>query len=108
MRDYRLYLTDIRESIEKINAYIAGMDLTSFSQDSKTFESVLYNIQIIGEAANRIPEEIRERHPGIDRRGIIGMRNVIVHGYFSIDPETVWKTVHESIPRLRVQITDIR
>lgn len=107
MRDYRLYLIDIEESIRKINEYVVGMDLHAFMDDSKTFESVLYNIQIIGEAANKIPMEIREKHPDIDWRGIIGMRNVIVHGYFYVDPETVWKTVHSSIPILSEQIQKI-
>ncbi|MCU0845837.1 MAG: DUF86 domain-containing protein [Spirochaetes bacterium] len=68
----------------------------------------MHNLFIIGEAAGKIPADIRERHPEIDWQAIIGMRNVIAHGYFSVDPDIVWKTVREDIPALLGQIGKIK
>ncbi len=107
MRDYKLYIADIEEAIGKIQAYTRGLDEDIFRRDSKTYDSVIHNLFIIGEAAGKIPAEIRERHTEIDWRAIIGMRNVIAHGYFSIDPDIVWKTVREDIPALLDRIRDI-
>jgi len=108
LREYKLYLLDIENAIGKIQEYVKDLDFDAFKADSKTFDSVLYNIQVIGEAANKMPGEIREKHTAIDWRGIIGMRNVIVHGYFAVEPDTVWKTVRESLPILLEQILEIR
>ena len=80
MRGYNLFVLDIEEAIKKIQEYVKGFDLDSFQKDSKTYDSVLHNILIIGEAANKIPKHIQDNHPEIDWAGIIGMRNIIVHG----------------------------
>lgn len=107
MRDYKLYIADIEEAIGKILSYTRGLDRDIFRKDYKTYDSVLHNLFIIGEAANKVPVEIRARHNEIDWRAIIGMRNVIAHGYFSIDPDIVWKTVCEDIPVLSRQFKNM-
>jgi len=108
LRDYKLFILDIEEAINKIFDYINGLDFTSFKNDPKTYDSVLHNILIIGEAANKIPREVQLKYPAIDWAGIIGMRNIIVHGYFSIDVDIVWKTVTESLPELLEKIKRIQ
>jgi uncharacterized protein with HEPN domain len=82
LRDYKLYIADIKEAIEKIESYTQGLDFEKFQKDAKSYDSVIYNLLIIGEAANKIPAEIRIKHPDIDWRAIIGMRNIIAHWVF--------------------------
>ncbi|HPQ54121.1 MAG TPA: DUF86 domain-containing protein [Spirochaetota bacterium] len=108
MRDYRLYIEDIEESISKIMRYTEGYDKNRFSDDSRTFESVILNLFIIGEAANKIPERIQQKYPDIDWRAIVGMRNVIAHGYFKIKPEIIWKTIQDDLPVLLELVKKIR
>lgn len=90
-RDPELLLTDILDAGQKILAYTAGQSFEQFTSDSKTIDAVVRNFEIIGEAANRLPEGFKEQHPGIDWYRIIGFRNRIVHDYFGIDLEIVWQ-----------------
>lgn len=83
-RDFKIYLEDILECIHKINQYILGLDFQSFSSDEKTIDAVIRNLEIIGEASRNISNEIRDKHPEIKWRGIIGLRNVLVHEYHSL------------------------
>jgi uncharacterized protein with HEPN domain len=84
-----LLVEDIWEAIEKIDRYVAGLDHDTFIKDDKTIDSVVRNLEIIGEAANRLPEDFRAQHTEIEWRKIIGLRNRIVHDYFNIDVEIV-------------------
>ncbi|MFH0975116.1 MAG: DUF86 domain-containing protein [Spirochaetota bacterium] len=107
MRGYKLYIQDIKEAIDKIQIYITNIDFESFKKDSKTYDSIIHNFFVIGEAAGKIPEEIHERYSEIDWRGMIGMRNIIAHGYFTIDPDIIWKTIQDDLPVLKEQIKKI-
>jgi uncharacterized protein with HEPN domain len=100
LREYSLYVNDIRAAIDKISGYVEGVSFENFKGDSKTYDSVLHNLMVIGEAAARIPDDIREKNSHINWRGIIGMRNIIAHGYFKIDPDIVWATIKERLPEL--------
>jgi uncharacterized protein with HEPN domain len=82
-----LLVEDIWEAIEKIQRYVAGLDHDTFIKDDKTIDSVVRNLEIIGEAANRLREDFRAQHPEIEWRKITGLRNRIVHDYFNIDVE---------------------
>ena len=82
-------LGDIIESIDKIKRFVSGLDKTTFLQDEKTVDAVVRNLEIIGEAANRLPEEFTSEHPEIAWRKIIGLRHRIVHNYFGIDAEII-------------------
>jgi len=108
LRDYKLYIEDMKEAAFKILKYTDGFSYESFESDSKTYDSVLHNLLVIGESAARIPEEIRYKNGQINWSGIIGMRNIIAHGYFSLDPEIIWLTVKERIPELLVQIENLK
>ena len=59
---------------------------------------------IMGEACNQVPEELQQRHPEVTWRQIIGLRNVLAHGYWRIDPDVLWSTVTERVPELLIQI----
>ena len=96
-----LLVEDIWEAIEKIQRYVAGLDHDTFTKDDKTIDSVVRNLEIIGEAANRLPENFRAQHPEIEWRRIIGLRNRIVHDYFNIDVEIVWEIIRKDLPNLK-------
>lgn len=106
MRDDRERLLDIREAIENIQKYAArGKD--AFNEDELIQTWILHHIQILGEAAARISDEFQEHHPDIPWFKIVGMRNILVHGYFKIDVNAVWLVVENDLPALYDQIKRI-
>ncbi len=107
MREYKLYINDIKQSIIKIQDYTSGLSKAEFNKDTKTYDSVLHNLMVIGEAAGKIPDEVKENNPDINWSGIIGMRNIIAHGYFIIDSDIIWLTIKERLPELLLQIESI-
>ena len=106
-RDYRLYLDDIQASVEKILKFTQGLSFDEFSADNKTFDAVVLNLQIIGEATKHIPDSIKEKYPDVDWRRIAGLRDVIVHGYFGLNEHILWDLVQNRVPLLQEQIRDI-
>lgn len=92
-RDYRLYLEDIREAIQRIRTYTDGMEEDDFSKDKKTQDAVIRNLQVIGEAARSIPEDVHQQTPEIEWRKIAGMRNILIHEYFGINEAIIWDIV---------------
>ena len=99
-RDVRLLLTDILESIAKARRYIRGMTFQEFATNDLVVDAVTRNLEIIGEAARQIPEEIRRRHPEVPWRRVIGLRHIVVHEYFAVDIEILWTIVQENLPEL--------
>ena len=100
MRDPKERLRDILEAIAAIDRY-RDRDRSAFDQDELLQVWFLRHLQIIGEAARRLPEEIRNLAPDIPWHKIIGMRNVLVHGYFEIDLDVVWDAVQQDVPLLK-------
>ncbi len=98
-RDTRAWLQDILVSIDNVETYTAGLDFADFATARQVQHAVLFNFQIIGEAANRIEGSFRSAHPAIPWSQMIGMRNVIVHGYFAVNLQIIWKTITEELPR---------
>jgi uncharacterized protein with HEPN domain len=96
-REAKLLLNDILDSIEKIRIYVDGYNFESFLADSKTCDAVIRNFEIIGEAANRLPDEIREQYPDINWFRIRGFRNRIVHDYMGIDYSIVWTIIENDL-----------
>lgn len=103
-RDWRLRVEDILAAAERATRFVGEMDLASFKADERTASAVLHQIFLIGEAAARLPEEIRSRTPDVPWEEIIGMRNIIAHGYFEVDLEVPWKTVRLDLPPLQQQM----
>lgn len=106
-KDYRVYLDDIIEAIEKIRSYIEGMSFEAFYSDPKTIDAVNRNLGIIGEAANRIPSEIKNKYHNIEWQRIIGLRNIIIHDYASVDLEIIWDIIENKLSLLEKQIREI-
>ena len=96
-RDPRLFLADMMEAITKIEKWIAGISNEKFSKDALLQDAVVRNLEILGEAAKNIPEEIRLRYPNIPWKRIAGFRDIAIHDYFGVDLEIVWKILTEGI-----------
>ena len=106
-KDYRLYIDDILEAIEKIGHYTRSLTCDAFAQDSKTVDAVLRNFEIIGEATKQIPEEIRNTYSDIPWREMARMRDKLIHNYFGVNLEVVWKTIQERIPAVEISIREM-
>jgi uncharacterized protein with HEPN domain len=103
----KLYVTDLLESMDNVIEYLDGLTYAEFSNDKMRVDAVLRNIQIMGEAARNISDEIKEMYPEVPWRRIIGLRNIVVHAYFGVDLETIWKIGKENIPDTRPLIWKI-
>ena len=103
-RSGKLLVSDILESAYKIQQYTTGQSFEDFTEDSKTVDAVIRNFEIIGEAANRLPEDLKDRFPQIDWQRIRGFRNRIVHDYFGIDYTIVWMVKETYLPELIQQL----
>jgi len=106
-RNWRLFIVDILESIEKIENYIMGLSYEEFLNDAKTKDAVVRNLEIIGEASNQIPKEITQRYKDIPWSQITGLRNRLIHGYFVVDYRIVWEIIFKELPQLKCQIKKI-
>src|SRR5687768_986074 len=105
--DYRLFLADIRVACEKIERYIAGLDFDGFLADDKTYDAVLRNLAIIGEAVKQNPQDARDLNPNVEWRKIARFRDIVIHHYFGIDNAIVWDIVQNKIPELRQHLATI-
>jgi len=103
-RDWRVILADILESINKIENYVEGITYEQFMQDNKTKDAVVRNLEIIGESANQIPKNIRQKFSDVPWPQIIGLRNRMIHGYFVVDYRIVWEIVKKDIPLLKREL----
>jgi len=106
-RDSRLLLEDILDSAKKIKQYTADLEFEEFLADDKTVDAVVRNFEIIGEAANRLSQEIKDKYPEIEWNRIRGFRNRIVHDYFGIDYRIVWTIIETYLDGLIDNIKSI-
>lgn len=104
------YLGHIVEAIQRIHSYIEDMTEEGFLDDSKTQDAVIRNFEIIGEACRNIESrypDFAADHPEVPWGFAYEMRNVLAHGYFQVDLEIVWKTIHNDLPALAEQISTL-
>ena len=105
------YLSHIIEDIERIKEYVTDMDETAFLGSKLVQDAVIRNFEIIGEASNNIEKRFPEfvaAHPELPFSSAYQMRNAVAHGYFKVDFEIIWKTIHNELPKLHGQIQGVR
>lgn len=99
-REWRFYVEDMIAFAGKCLAYTEGMDQHSFVSSALTYDATLRNLELIGEAATRLPDEVRAAHPDIPWRMVIATRNRLIHAYLGIDNDTVWSIIQDDLPEL--------
>jgi uncharacterized protein with HEPN domain len=97
-RDWIFRIQDILAAIAKIQRYVSDVDFETFENDEEILDAVVHNLTVIGEAANHIPPEIRNRYPDIPWRQMIDLRNFSVHAYWNLRPSVIWDTIQNDLP----------
>jgi uncharacterized protein with HEPN domain len=107
MRDDRSRLNDILEAIDLIILFAQGRTREDLTTDRLLQSALLHQLYVIGEAARRISENIKDRHADVPWRVIYGFRNHIAHEYFSLDLDIVWQTETDDVPKLKARMSEI-
>ena len=108
-RSVLVFIQDVLDSIERINGYTSGIaNERDLKDDRKTYDAVIQNFTVIGEAVKNIYEEVRENHPNVEWREIMAMRNLLVHEYWGINEGVVWDAIKKNLPELKEIITNIK
>ena len=100
-RAQKLYLKDILDAITKIKNYTKDLSFEEFSKSNLVTDGVVRNFEIIGEASKNIPDKMKEKYPDVSWKEMAGMRDKVIHEYFGIDLEIIWKTVKIRLPQLK-------
>ncbi len=106
-KDPRFFLEDMIRSIDVIENEMGRIGFGEFEEDIKTQDAVIRRFAVIGEAANNIPKDLKEKHKHIEWRSIVDMRNFLLHEYFEIDLKLVWDTIKDDLPRLKRDLAKI-
>ncbi len=107
MKNPRFFLEHIMESIKRIEAYIQKTTKDEFQDAVQVQDAVIRRLEIIGEAIKSVPTAFRKRYPDVPWKHIAGLRDVLIHAYFQVDLDLVWKTLTEDIPVLKRNILSI-
>lgn len=99
-REWRLYVTDMITFGERALAYTSELDRSAFVADRLRYDATLRNLELIGEAASRVPLEVRERYDDVPWRQVIAVRNRLAHAYLGIDDDVIWSIVTDDLESL--------
>jgi uncharacterized protein with HEPN domain len=108
VKDDRVFIHHILESIELINEYVKDVNMKEFLLSTQTQDSVIRRLEIIGEATKKISMSFRERYPDIPWKLMAGMRDILIHEYFGVDSVLVWNTIKNDLPMLEETLKDIK
>ena len=86
------------EAINKIERFTQDLSFEEFAQDELVIDGVLRNLEIIGEAARNIPNEVREIYPKVPWTRMVGLRNIVIHAYFKVDLSIIWQIIQANLP----------
>jgi uncharacterized protein with HEPN domain len=98
LRDFQVYVEDIIDAINSIEEYTRDLTYEGFVKDKRTVDAVVRNFEIVGEATKHIPERVRKEYTSVPWRDMAGMRDRLIHGYFGVNLDVVWKTIKERLP----------
>lgn len=107
-RSPHLFVDDILEAMNKIERYTEGLTYDDFIEQDMVVDAVVRNLEIIGEAAKHIPLTIQKQFPSIPWKRMIGLRNIISHGYFGIDMSIIWEIITQNLPETKPLIFEMR
>lgn len=103
-RTYLDYLEDIATAMDSAMDFVQDMNVRSFKADLKTVYAVTRALEVMGEAAKRVPEAVRMRHPAIPWRLMAGMRDRLIHQYDVVDLDILWQTVTDDLPMVQAPL----
>ncbi|MFH0955612.1 MAG: DUF86 domain-containing protein [Candidatus Falkowbacteria bacterium] len=103
-KDPKIFLEHILESINKIEKYVAGINEKDFGGNFLVIDAVVRNLEIIGEAARNLDDNFKTANSHIAWRDIVDFRNVLIHEYFGVNEDLVWKVIKKDIPKLKKEI----
>ncbi len=106
-RSGKIYLKDILEAIEKIGSYVKDLSFEDFSHNEMVIDAVIRNFEVIGEATKNLPANIKSSRRNIPWKEMSGMRDKMIHEYFGVDLDIVWKTIKQSLPGLEKSLKSI-
>lgn len=100
-REWRLYVADMKACCERATEYTKGLTREQFEAKRMAYDATLRNLELLGEAARHVPEEVRSTAPDIPWRRIVAVRNILIHGYLGIDNDIIWDIVQNEIAPLK-------
>jgi uncharacterized protein with HEPN domain len=103
-RSTQLLIEDMQECLQKIFTYTEGLTREAFLADDLVIDAVLRNLEVIGEAASKLPDDFVDQHSSVEWHKIIGMRNRLIHAYFGVSTGIVWETIQHHLPILFDQL----
>jgi uncharacterized protein with HEPN domain len=106
MKDDRFFLIHIRETIARIKKFTSG-GKQEFLESELIRDATIRNLQVLAESTQRLSDDFKQQHPEIDWQGMAGFRNVLVHGYLSIDLERVWNVIEQQVPDLSRKLHEV-
>ena len=106
-REWRFYLDDMLTFAENVVAYSEGFNQEEFANTGLNYDATIRNLELIGEAATHIPNDVREGFGSIPWRQVVATRNRLIHGYLGIDNDTVWSIIQDDIPALIIELKRI-
>ena len=106
-RIWQLRIEDVLEQITDIEGFLKGVTKESFQTDKKTYNAVIRSLEVIGEAVHHLPDEIKDKYSEIPWRKMKDFRNVLIHEYFGVDSEIVWKTITEQLFPLKQKLEKV-
>ena len=101
IREYKDYVVDMIDAVEKAESFVKGMNFESFEKDAKTMFAVIRAFEIMGEAVKNIPASVRNKYKAVPWKEMAGMRDKLIHEYFGIKPRVVWKTIKQDLPKIK-------
>lgn len=107
-REWRFYIDDMIAFAEKVVAYTDGLDQQAFVASGLVCDATLRNLELIGEAATHVPDDVRTAHPQVPWRLVVATRNRLIHGYLGIDNDTLWSIVVSDVPTLLPMLRKVK
>jgi|SRR3989344_83583 len=106
-RDLSLFLEDILVNINDIESFVGNLSRERLEINKLRTKAILRSLEVIGEAVKHIPSEIREKYPNIPWKDVAGMRDVLIHAYFGIENDHIWKAIKKDLPILKTEVKKI-